>query len=394
MQTKNFILGFACGVFIMLAGIVGYNMYMRHVYWGGGLSPNQKVIEIYNVVAQNAAVEFDRAEMLDNMYRGFLAGIGDPYTQYLNEEALQAFVTRTDGTFVGIGTRVFMDPADQTLTIATVFRGSPAAGAGLLPGDKVIAVDGVDVVGRIQQEIIAKITGPAGTAVTLDIYRPYENERLTLEITRAQIIVPTVFHDVIETDDGLTGYVRIESFERPTYSQFVAAIEELKEKGIDSLVIDVRNNPGGLLDVVSNITNRLVPEGVITTLEYGSGQVYVRGADANYLGLPLVVLINGRSASASEVLSGAVRDTGVGVLVGENTFGKGIVQTVFDLSDGTAMKLTTALYFTPSGDFIHDVGIAPDFLVEMEESRSRRIGDLPFEEDVQLQVALRVLRQR
>jgi len=394
MQKKSFFIGFALGLLIMIGAVVGYNAYERHFIWGGEPSPNEKVREMYSIVTRNAAVEFDWAEMIDNMYRGFLAGIGDPYTQYLNEEALEAFQVRTEGVFVGIGVRVYMDLNDDTLTLATVFSGSPAAEAGLMPGDKIIAVDGVGVVGRIQQEILSKITGEAGTVVNLEIYRPYENIHFDVNITRRQITVPTVFHEMIETDEGLTGYVRIVSFERPTYSQFVDAIEELLSQGMDSLIVDVRNNPGGLLNVVSDITNMLIPEGVIVSLEYGSGERYVREANNSYLGLPLVVLINGRSASASEVLSGAVRDTGVGILVGEQTFGKGIVQTIFNLSGGAGMKLTTALYFTPSGAFIHDVGIEPDFLVEMEESRSRRIGDLPFEEDIQLQVALRALRQR
>lgn len=394
MQKKSFVIGFALGILIMVGAFVGYNAYERHFVWDGGPSPNEKVREMYSIVTRNAAVEFNRAEMIDNMFRGFLAGIGDPYSQYLNEEALEAFQVRTEGVFVGIGVRVYMDLTDNMLTLATVFRGSPAEEAGLMPGDKIVAVDGVDVIGRIQQEIIAKITGEVGTVVNLEVYRPYENVRFNVDVTRRQITVPTVFHEMIETEEGLTGYVYIVSFERPTYSQFVAAIEELLAQGMDSLIVDVRNNPGGLLNVVSDITNRLIPEGVIVSLEYGSGERYVREADSTYLGLPLVVLINGRSASASEVLSGAVRDTGVGMLVGEQTFGKGIVQTIFNLSDGSGMKLTTALYFTPSGAFIHDVGIEPDFVVEMEESRSRRIGDLPFEEDVQLQVALRVLRQR
>ena len=390
-NKKSFILGLIIGVVLMVGVTVGHDYFYRQARWGGGMSPNEKVERIYSLVSRYSILPFDRHEMIENMYRGLLAGVGDPYTQYLCVEALNAFHVRTDGTFVGIGVRVYMDPHDRLLTLASVFRDAPASAAGLMPGDKIIGVDGIDVAGRSQPEIMGLIAGEEGTNVNLEIFRPYENIRFNVDIIRARVVVPTVFHEMIETDGRLTGYIRIEGFERPTYNQFAMALTELINNGMDSLIIDVRNNPGGLLNVVVDITNRLVPEGIITYVENVDGFREYHNSSSSYLGMPLVILMNERSASASEVLAGAVQDTGAGALVGQQTFGKGIVQNLLYLNDGTAIKLTIAKYFTPNGTSIHGIGLEPDFVVEMDEGLSRRIGDLPFEDDVQLQVGLRMV---
>jgi len=391
-NKKDFAMGFIIGVAIMILGIIGYGIYDTQVRWGGNMSPNRKVQEIFSRVDNHSILPFDRAEMIENMYRGLLAGVGDPYTRYFDLESLEVFRTRTQGVFVGIGVRVVMDPTDHMLTLVNVFRDSPAGQAGLLPGDKVLSVDGLDMMGRSQQEILDFIRGPAGTTVNITVLRPYESKIFDVDIIRAHITVPTVHHEMIQTDAGLTGYVRIEGFEEPTYAQFAAALAELTYKGMDSLIVDVRNNPGGLLDSVVDIANLLIPEGTVTFLEDANGRRRYHNSDYSHLGIPLVVLINERSASASEVLGGAVQDTGVGALVGEQTFGKGIVQSVFELSDGTAIKLTIAQYFTPNGRPVHDVGLTPDFIVEMDEVSSRMIGELELTEDPQLQMALRVVR--
>jgi len=388
---KVFAMGFIAGILFAVMIFIGLGIYDQQVRWEGQLSPNRKITEIYSMINRHSILPFDKNEMIENMYRGFLAGVGDPYTQYFDLNALAAFHVRTEGTFVGIGVRVVMDPVDHMLTLVNVFRDAPAGQAGLLPGDKIIAVDGIDVIGRSQPEIMGLIAGEEGTPVNIEIFRPYENERFKVDIIRAQVIVPTVFHEMLETEEARIGYVRIEAFERPTEAQFTAAIEELLAKGMERLIIDVRNNPGGLLDVVVDITNRLVPQGIITYLERACGSRDNHYSNDTYLGIPMVVLINERSASASEVLSGAVQDMGTGLLVGEQTFGKGIVQNLYYLSDGTAIKLTVAKYFTPNGSSIHGIGLAPDFNVEMEEALSRLIGELPLEEDVQLQVAIRVV---
>jgi len=280
------------------------------------------------------------------------------------------------------------------LTLVRVFPGAPAEHAGLLAGDKVVSVDGRDVVGYVQQDIVGMIVGEAGTTVTIGVFRPDTNERFEVDIVRAQIIAPSVWHTMLETDEGRTGLIRIEGFEDPTYSQFVAAMEELLLLGMDSLIIDVRNNGGGLLHRVVQITNRILPEGIITYVEDVNGNRRYHNSTSQYVDLPLVVLVNGGSASASEVLAGAVQDTGRGSLVGQQTFGKGIVQNIYELSDGTAIRLTIAKYFTPNGLSIHGVGLSPDFVVEMDDADTRRLGEMPHEEDVQLQIALRMVQRK
>jgi len=386
-KRKSFFTGMAVGVLLMLVFMVGANAYDRHVRWGGRMSPNQKVMEIYTLLNNHSIMPFDMDEMLENMYRGFLAGVGDPYTMYFDYEAVQAFHERNEGTFVGVGINVMMDPEDMTLTIVNVVEDSPAYHMRLLPGDKVLAVDGVDAVGRPLPEVMGMIQGEEGTEVSLLIIRPYEDIRFEVNIVRRRIENQTVHHQMI--DD--IGYIRITRFEQPTLPQFNAAMEELQEKGMTGLIVDVRGNPGGLLNIVGRITEQLIPEGFVVFTEDVNGNRHYTPSDEDYLGLPLVVLVNGSSASASEVLSGAVKDTGVGVIVGEQTFGKGIVQSLLYLSDRTGIKLTISKYFTPSGESIHGVGVTPDVIVEMEETLARQIGELPLYKDVQLQAAIEVV---
>lgn len=401
VNKGSFAMGLLTGFVAVLVLLIGFQFYSLVGGATGGmrprdgqLAPMNKIEEIYRIISTNSIMPFDRDEMLENMYRGFVAGVGDPYTQYLCRESFEAFTTRTDGAFVGIGVRVLMDPADRMLTLVSVFADAPAGRAGLMPGDKVVTVDGIDVVGRTQQEIVGMITGIEGTNVNIGIFRPYENEHFEVDIIRERVVVPTVFHEMIETENGRTGYIRIDAFERPTYQQFYDALQELILDDMESLIIDVRNNPGGLLDVVVDIANLLVPEGNVTFVEDVNGRRRYHPSNSTYLGIPLVILINERSASASEVLGGAVQDFGVGTLVGEQSFGKGSVQNLYRISDGTAVKVTIAKYFTPNGASIHGIGLTPDFVVEMDEDLTRRIGEISHEEDVQLQIALVVVQRK
>ena len=389
MDNKQaFAIGLAAGVIFMLIAVFGFTVYNRQVRWGGQMDPNRKIMEIYDLLNDVSMFPFDKDAMLDSMYRGFLDGVGDPYTQYFDRLALEAFRERVEGAYVGIGVLVLEDAETMTLIVAQAFSGSPAAEAGLLPGDKIVEVDGENVVGRPTAETMSMIRGPEATSVNITIYRPYENETFTVSIVRARITVPSVFHEMMPNQ---TGYIRIEGFDDATRGQFSIALADLLEQGIEGLILDLRNNPGGGLHVVTHIANYFVPEGVVAYTVDASGRRQDFNSTAEYLGIPLVVLINGRSASASELLSGAIQDTGVGVLVGEQTFGKGIVQHLRNLSDGSAIKVTVAKYFTPNGTSIHGVGVAPDYVVEMDEALSRRIGQMELYEDVQLQRALEVL---
>ncbi|MCL2203355.1 MAG: S41 family peptidase [Defluviitaleaceae bacterium] len=390
MNKNSFLIGLAAGVLFMCAVILGYNAFDTRVRWGGMQPPERKVQEIFRMLERHSIFPIDREEMLTHMYRGLLEGVGDPYTQYFDAVALEAFHIRTEGVFGGIGVMSIMDPETRMLTVANTFLGYPADKAGILPGDKIVAVDGADVVGQPQDRITNLIRGPVNTPVRLTILRPYEEKRFEVSILRALVEVPTVSHEMLA---GNTGLIRLDGFDRVTLSQFEEALADLTGQNMTGLIIDVRNNPGGLMPVVVQITNRLVPYAtLITYTEHADGRrEYHHANTADHLGLPLVMLVNGRSASASEILSAAVQETGVGLLVGTQTFGKGIVQNLMYLTDGNAIKMTVAKYFTPEGTSIHGVGIAPDIVVEMDEHLSRRIGSLDFEEDVQLQAAWRLL---
>ncbi|MCL2377994.1 MAG: S41 family peptidase [Defluviitaleaceae bacterium] len=387
-NKKSFAIGLAAGILLMIISVFGYNAYNRHVRWDGR-DPNRKILEIYSLLNDVSIMPLDINEMLENMYRGFLDGVGDPYTQYFDRLAHEAFRLRNEGDFVGIGVQAIMDTESGNVTIINPFRDSPAARAGILPGDQIIKVDGIDMTGRSTEDVFNRIKGPEGSPVILTILRPDEDRNFEVTIIRAQQAIPTVFHEMMP---GNIGYIRLEGFNMNTKPQFREAMADLSDRGKTAIILDVRNNPGGVLYVVTYITNYFVPEGVITYVIDADGHRVDYNADADYLGLPLVVLINGRSASASELLAGAIRDTGAGVLVGEQTFGKGIVQHLYPLADGSAVKTTVAEYFPPSGTPIHMVGVPPDIEIEMEEALSRMIGHLELAEDIQLMMALHVIR--
>ncbi|MCL2362948.1 MAG: S41 family peptidase [Defluviitaleaceae bacterium] len=389
-NKKSFGIGLAAGIILTIIIVFSVNAYQQRSAWGELLDPNSKVTEIYELLSDISMFPIDKEVMLDSMYRGFLEGVGDPYTQYFDRQALQAFRERVAGEYVGVGVLVLEDVETMTLIVAQAFRGSPAAAAGLLPGDKIVGVDGVDVTGRPTAETMSMIRGPEGSAVNLAIYRPYEDERFNVSIVRTVITIPSVYHEMMSSH---IGYIRIEGFDDATMEQFSEAMLELTAQNMQGLILDVRNNPGGGLHVVTYIANYFTPEGVVAYTIDAAGRRQNFNSDDTYLGLPLVVLINGRSASASELLSGAIQDTEMGILIGEQTFGKGIVQHLRPLSDGSAVKVTVAKYFTPSGTSIHGVGVAPDIEIEMDEALSRRIGDLSLEEDVQLQRALQVVQE-
>ena len=384
-NRKSFLMGFAAGILLMVVGVISFGLLDRQMRWGGNISPNNKITEIFTLLESYSIIPFEREILLQNMYRGLLDGVGDPYTHYFDPVALEAFHIRTEGMFVGIGVLVMMDPVDRTVTIATAYEGAPAAQAGLMPGDRIVNIDGRDVVGRSLEEVTNLIKGPEGSTVGVTVLRPGTGERINVDIVRTQVSIPTVFHEMLP--EG-TGYIRIEGFDKVTTEQFVEAMQNLRRENMHSLIIDLRNNPGGLLDVVVDIANVFLPPGIITYTEDVNGSRRYFKADENYINIPLVVLVNGRSASASEVFAGAVQDTGVGTIVGETTFGKGIVQNIFGLTDGSAVKMTVAKYFTPNGTSIHGTGLLPDVVVEMDEHLGMRIGRISIEEDVQLQTAL------
>ena len=390
VNKRSFVLGIFLGMAVIIALNFAISPFRSRMIWGGVMSPEAKILEIYSILNHSSIVPFERNVLLDNMYRGLLEGVGDPYTYYFNKEALAVFMERTEGSYAGVGMLVNADPDNMKVTVVNVFAGSPAEAAGLLPGDIIIAVDGEDVSGKRVDEVTALVRGTPGTAVSLGVMR--SDNTLDIKIVRQQINVPTVHHKMLH---GGIGYLRIESFDRVTYAQFTDAYRELSAQGMRGLIIDLRNNPGGLLETVVNIGNLILPEGVILYSEDVRGErTQYRSERDNRIDIPLVMLVNGGSASASEVLTGAVRDHGVGTVVGQQTFGKGVVQSLFPVSDGSAVKVTIARYYTPSGASIHGEGITPDYIVEVDRETSIMATRLDFEDDIQLQKAVEVIMEK
>jgi len=348
----------------------------------------QKLNHIHQIIETNFIGDFDLELAIETMFAGFVYGAGDPYTVHMDERTFASFREETEGSFIGIGVSITVDVTDNRILIISPFEGSPAFEAGILPGDKIVRINGYEVFGDGINEAIRMMRGEVGTEVIVTIYRESNSTTFDVPIIRDVIEVETVRSNVLANN---IGYIRISQFDRVTYEQFVNAYERLISENVGGLILDLRNNPGGLLDVVNNITNMLVPEGIITYTEDAQGRRVYVPSDSRQIEIPLVVLVNGNSASASEVLSGAVQDTGVGEILGTTTFGKGLVQNIFPLRDGSAVKVTVQRYFTPAGRSIHGEGLVPDHYVEMDVELTNNLMRLDQVDDVQLQEAIRVI---
>ena len=269
----------------------------------------------------------------------------------------------SSGVYCGIGAYLLQD--GDSVAVMRPIPGSPAEEAGMQAGDKFVKVDGKDVSSEDVSTIAARVRGPENTSVTVEVERPGEKDTLVFELERREIETPTVVHEMM---DDQIGYIAILEFDDITKVQFDTALQELQDGGMTSLVLDLRDNPGGNLDTVVEIADEILPEGLVVYTEdkYGTRKEYTTDAQHS-LELPMAVLINENSASAAEILAGAIQDYQAGTLIGTTTFGKGIVQQVLPLGDGTGIKVTTSKYFTPNGNDIHGIGIAPDIELEFDE---------------------------
>ncbi len=381
---RKFITGVLTGIIIVLL----LNLAVKNFTVDNG---QKKLAEIRKVIDKNFMGEIDEEKLKDGMYTGYVSGLEDKYSYYMNKEYFYEFLKDSEGSYVGIGVQTTIDPKDGRIVVVSIFEGSMAAKAGIQNGDKIVKVEGVTVNYGNYSEAIQLLKGEVDTKVKMLIFRESSNETFEVEVTRKNIDIPTVKGELL---DDKIAYIKIFEFDRVTYNQYANTFNDLRDKGAERLIIDLRNNPGGLLDTVVKITDSLVPKGTITYIEDKYGKKSYEYSDESCINIPLVVLVNGNSASASEVLSGAVKDFGVGKLVGEKTYGKGIVQNIFRLSDGSGIKVTIAKYYTPSGICIHGKGIQPDYEVKDEKtlSGSSNYVDLPHNEDIQLQKGIEVVK--
>lgn len=308
--------------------------------------------------------DIDADEMAEGMYAGMVASLGDPYSVYYTAEEWQAMLEDSEGIYYGIGAYVSLDTTTGFAKISGIIAGTPAEEAGLRENDIIYQVDGELTQGHELTEVTSMIKGEAGSIVHLTIYREGEPEYLEIDVTRRKIESPTVNYEIY--DNGV-GYIQITEFDDVTLDQFKEALAVVKGSGATGLILDLRSNPGGSLTVVVDIARSILPKGLVVYTEDKNGKRDEYTCDGkNELNIPLVVLINGNSASASEILAGAIKDYGKGTLIGTTTFGKGIVQRLLPLSDGTAIKLTISSYYTPKGNNIHGIGIDPDIECEFD----------------------------
>lgn len=350
-------------------------------------SVDKKAGELADLIDQYYYESVDKDALVEGMYAGMTEGLGDPYSSYFTAEEYASFNESTTGVYFGIGTVLTQDAKTKVVTILHVYPGTPAEEAGIKDGDVIAKVG--DIAGDSMElsELTTYIKGAEGTSVHIEVIRQGEKDYLGFDVERRKIEVPTVEYQMLAGDVGL---IQITEFSTATPEQFDEALQDLQSQGMKSMIVDLRDNPGGVLQSVCDMLDDILPKGILVYTEdkYGSRSNYE--SDDNCMDIPMAVLINGNSASASEIFAGAIKDYEYGTLIGTTSFGKGIVQTIIPLNDGSAIKLTMAKYFTPKGNYIHEVGISPDIELEYEYLNPEDEVYDPMH-DNQVQKALEVL---
>lgn len=380
----------ACIVFVGTSAYYMFKLADAEIYVGS--NTYNKLDKVRSILKNYFLFDYDEDKLLDGAVDGMLATLDDPYTVYYTEDEWDNFMTETEGEYDGVGLYITYDTTNSTVIVLTPIENSPAAQAGIMPGDYIISVDGNSVVGKTLDEVSSVLKGRAGTSVKVEFERIKDNETETFErtLTRENIVIDPVVEKVYEDN---IGYIKLTSFDETTYQAFKKAYEDLLEnKKVKGLILDLRNNPGGLLDVSTNIADLLVPEGKIVYTVDKNGNTETINSDAKKIEIPLVVLINEGSASASEVLTAAIKDYGVGKIVGTKSYGKGIVQGIKSLHDGTYMKVTISEYFSPNGNEINKLGITPDIEVKLPEDLESTY-QLTLEQDTQLKTAIEEIQK-
>ena len=386
-NKKGFLQGALCGALaiLLIMGLVSCGLNFKKEGKSGEVLDHEtekKLQKLANLIDRNYLGEVDTESLRSGIYEGYLSGLDDPYSVYYDEENTKKLLESTSGEYEGIGTLLSQNRETGMIIINRVYEGSPAEKAGLKDGDILYKVAGKDVSGRDLNEIVTDVKGKHGTSVQITVLRGNNSEEVETTVMREKIEYPTV--DARMLDDGL-GYLQILEFDAVTYNQYMEAYESLKSQGMKGLIVDLRNNPGGSLAVVCQILDTILPEGPIVHTEDKNGKrEKIESDEAHKLDIPLTVLVNEYSASASEIFAGAVQDYEVGKIVGTQTYGKGVVQQLFDLKDGTCVKLTISEYFTPKERSINGKGIVPDVEVAYEEDAADPGADNQLERAVEV----------
>ena len=334
--------------------------------------------------------EVDKDKQEEAYFDGIMAGLDDPYSVYYSQEDYSSLQEETSGEYVGIGAVVTQD-ADMVISVVRPIKGSPAEEAGIMAEDIIVEIDGEDVQGQDLNVVVKKIRGEEGSVAKVKVYRKSVSDYIEFDVKRRVVENYSVSNEMLEDN---IGYIQIEQFYENTGKEFKDAMEQCQKDGAKGIIIDLRDNPGGLLSVVVDMCDYIMEGVTIVSTKDKNGTVLseFKAEDGKETDIPMVVLINGNSASASEIFSGAMKDTGKAKLVGTSTFGKGIVQSVIPLEDGSAIKLTVAKYFTPNGNDIHEIGVAPDYVVELKDGKTTAVN-LDRKEDTQLDKGVEVLKE-
>ena len=345
--------------------------------------------EIYNTIDEYYLNGIDNDKMKDGIYKGMVDSLGDPYTVYYNSEEYKQFTSSSSGTYSGIGVAVSQNVTTGAITIVKTFKKGSGEKEGMKPGDVIYKVEGKKIEGLELSKVVSMIKGEEGTFVKVTVLR--DGKEIEFNLERKKLEVDTVNYRMEDRSGKKIGYISVSEFDEVTASQFKSAISELSKEGMEGLVIDLRDNPGGLLDVTCEMLDRMIKKGLLvyTVDKYGK-RVDEDATDSDSFDKPVAILVNGNSASASEVFSGAMKDYKAATLVGTKTFGKGIVQSIVPFGDGTAMKVTVSKYYTPNGVNIHGTGIEPDVVVELSKDATKS-GKYDRKYDNQLDKALDVV---
>ena len=343
---------------IGVIGILPYKEYRQY----------KKLVSLSEKINEDFYKKPDKDMLETGIYKGLFAGLGDVYSAYYTKDEMKQLLEASSGKYVGVGMTVGADKETGRIRVESTFDKSPAKEAGIQKGDFIVKVDGKSYTYQEMDIAVKNMRGKAGTSVKISLIRG--NRQIEKIVVRRQITIQTIDSRVLENN---LGYISIKSFDEDTADDFRSALKNLEAKNIKGLIVDVRNDGGGLLNIVENIADRLLGKAVIVYTQDNKGnKEYLRSSDKEKISIPIVVLTNGNSASASEILTGAILDNKAGISVGTTTYGKGLVQQVVPLRDGTGYKLTTAQYFTPNGSYINEKGIKPTIEVKEEKDQLPR----------------------
>ena len=384
-DKKSFVKGALFGdlAMLLIAGLVSCGLKLGDSSREAVTSETEeKIAELKKLIDKNYLHDVDEEELQEGIYKGYISGLDDPYSVYYDEEETKSFYETTEGEYDGIGAVLSQNMDTGIITLVQIYDDSPAMKAGLQDEDILYKVDKEEVTGEDLTEVVSHIKGEKGTTVDITVLRGEENEEVTVTVTRDTIQAQTVEYRMLE--DNL-GYIAVSEFDSVTYDQYQQALEDLQNQGMQGLIVDLRNNPGGNLSTVCDMLDLMLPEGLIVYTEDKDGnRQEMTSDDEHQFNLPMTVLMNGNSASASEIYAGAIQDYGLGKIVGTQSYGKGVVQQIFDLKDGTCVKLTIAEYFTPNGRNINGEGITPDVEVEYEKDENNPDADNQLEKAMEI----------